>query len=84
MIRARLNVVTLGVRDLPAVRSFYERLGWTSHSDGDEFARFETGGATLTLFSADKAGGRGPRRTAETGWVPRVHDGGRGLDRRGG
>ena len=54
MLEPRLNVVTLGVRDLPLVRSFYERLGWTSHSDGDEFARFETGGATLALFVAEK------------------------------
>lgn len=54
MLEARLNVVTLGVRDLPLVRSFYERLGWTSHSDGDAFTRFDTGGATLALFPAHK------------------------------
>jgi hypothetical protein len=27
-IPARLNILTLGVRDLPKVRSFYEVLGW--------------------------------------------------------
>jgi uncharacterized protein len=52
-IPARLNVVTIGVRDLPAVRSFYEALGWESHSVGDEFARFEIGGAVLALYSLD-------------------------------
>ena len=57
MLDARLNEVTLGVHDLPLVRSFYERLGWVSHSDGDEFARFETGGATLALFLADSLAG---------------------------
>ena len=54
MLEARLNVVTLGVHDVPLVRSFYERLGWTSHSDGDDFARFDTGGATLALFRASR------------------------------
>ena len=49
-VAARLNVVTLGVRDLPRVRSFYEALGWRSRSDGDDFARFEVGGATLALY----------------------------------
>src|SRR5918997_1241943 len=49
----RLNVVTFGVRDLPAMRSFYEALGWESHSAGDEFARFEIGGAVLALYSLD-------------------------------
>ena len=46
-VPARLNVVTFGVRDLPAVRSFYEALGWESRSADDEFARFEIGGAVL-------------------------------------
>jgi catechol 2,3-dioxygenase-like lactoylglutathione lyase family enzyme len=49
----RLNVVTFGVRDLPRVRSFYEELGWESRSAGDEFARFEIGGAVLALYSLD-------------------------------
>ena len=52
-VPARLNVVTLGVRDLPAVRSFYEALGWRSRSVGDDFARFEIGGAVLALYSLD-------------------------------
>lgn len=52
-IPARLNVVTFGVRDLPAVRSFYEALGWKSRSAGDQFARFEIGGAVLALYSLD-------------------------------
>ena len=52
-VPARLNVVTFGVRDLPKVRSFYEALGWESRSAGDEFARFEIGGAVLALYSLD-------------------------------
>jgi hypothetical protein len=41
-VPARLNVVTFGIRDLPAVRNFYEALGWQSHSAGDEWT--ERGG----------------------------------------
>jgi catechol 2,3-dioxygenase-like lactoylglutathione lyase family enzyme len=52
-VPARLNVVTFGVRDLPAVRSFYEALGWESRSADDEFARFEIGGAVLALDPLD-------------------------------
>ena len=52
-VPARLNVVTFGVGDLPAVRNFYEALGWESHSAGDEFVRFEIGGAVLALYPLD-------------------------------
>jgi catechol 2,3-dioxygenase-like lactoylglutathione lyase family enzyme len=51
VVPARLSVVTLGVEDLPRMRGFYGDLGWISHSEGDEFARFEVGGAVLTLYS---------------------------------
>ena len=56
-ISARLNILTLGVRDLPKVRSFYEALGWESRSEGGEFARFQIGGATLALFSLNLLAG---------------------------
>ena len=52
-VPARLNVVTLGVRELPAVRSFYEALGWEPRSDDDDFSRFEIGGAVLALYPLD-------------------------------
>lgn len=45
--------MTFGVRDLQKVRVFYGALGWESLSEGDEFTRFQTGGATLALFSLD-------------------------------
>ena len=66
-VPARLNILTLGVRDLPKVRAFYEALGWESLSEGNEFARFQTGGATLALFSldllAEEANMQPPKRT---------------------
>ena len=62
---ARLNVLTLGVRDLPKVRAFYEALGWESLSEGEEFTRFQTGGATLALFSLGLLAGEANMRPAE-------------------
>src|SRR3712207_3217603 len=70
-IPARLNILTLGVRDLPKVRGFYEALGWESLSEDDEFARFQTGGATLALFSHDLLAGEANMQTsASTGRFP--------------
>ena len=54
MIPPRLNVVTLGARDVPALRAFYERLGWTTNSTGDDFASFPLGGAVLCLYDVRK------------------------------
>jgi catechol 2,3-dioxygenase-like lactoylglutathione lyase family enzyme len=53
MVPARLTVVTLGARDLPALRSFYERLGWALAVDTPEFVAFATQGAVLTLWGLD-------------------------------
>jgi len=70
-VPARLNILTLGVRDLPKVRAFYEALGWQSRSEGDEFARLQTGGATLALFSLDLLAGEANMQTSEsTGRFP--------------
>ncbi len=70
-VPARLNILTLGVRDLPKVRAFYEALGWESLSEGDEFARFQTGGATLALFSLDLLAGEADMQpSASTGRFP--------------
>jgi catechol 2,3-dioxygenase-like lactoylglutathione lyase family enzyme len=52
-IPARLSIVTLGARDLDALVAFYEALGWPARRPDDEFARFDTGGATLTLYRRD-------------------------------
>ena len=54
MIPARLNVVTIGARDVPALRAFYERLGWNTTSPGDDFAAFPLGGAVFTIYDAAK------------------------------
>jgi catechol 2,3-dioxygenase-like lactoylglutathione lyase family enzyme len=53
MVPARLTVVTIGARDLPALRAFYERLGWELAVDTPDFVAFATQGAVLTLWGLD-------------------------------
>jgi predicted lactoylglutathione lyase len=35
-MESRMNLVTLGVRDLAASKAFYEKLGWKPSSAGNE------------------------------------------------
>ena len=49
-VPARITVITLGARDLPALRGFYSGLGWELAIEGDDFCAFSTRGAVLTLF----------------------------------
>ena len=51
----RVSLVTLGVRDLPRARAFYEALGWRSTTDpslGVVF--FQAGGMVLALWGRDE------------------------------
>src|SRR5262252_2259942 len=48
------NIITLGVQNFGAQRSFYRRLGWPLAFDSDDFAVFELRGALLALFPFDK------------------------------
>src|SRR6476646_3764401 len=43
-------MITLGARDLPALRDFYRRLGWPQIIDEDDFAAFDVRGVVLALF----------------------------------
>ena len=50
----RLSMITLGVADVPAARSFYERLGWTvTVTDGD-IVMFQAGSMIVSLWWRDK------------------------------
>jgi predicted lactoylglutathione lyase len=54
MIPARLTVVTLGARDLPSLRAFYEAMGWSCRpGSNDDFTTFELGGVILALYPRD-------------------------------
>lgn len=47
----RITFVTLGARDLPALRRFYGALGWTEAAFSTEsFAAFECGSVRLSLY----------------------------------
>jgi catechol 2,3-dioxygenase-like lactoylglutathione lyase family enzyme len=48
----RLSIVTLGVSDLTASRSFYQRLGWSpsATASNDEIVFFQLGGIVLALY----------------------------------
>jgi catechol 2,3-dioxygenase-like lactoylglutathione lyase family enzyme len=54
MVPARLNVITLGARDLPRLRSFYAALGWELAIEAEDFCAFQLRGALLALFPWDK------------------------------
>jgi uncharacterized protein len=54
MVPARLNVVTLGARDLGRLRNFYTALGWEVAIEAEDFCAFQLRGALLALFPSDK------------------------------
>ena len=48
---ARINLVTLGVRDPARMRAFFRALGWPEWATAtDGYTAYETGGAVLALF----------------------------------
>jgi catechol 2,3-dioxygenase-like lactoylglutathione lyase family enzyme len=50
-IPARITVATIGVYDMPKMRSFYRGLGWQeTKTSSDAFASFKLDGAILALF----------------------------------
>jgi predicted lactoylglutathione lyase len=50
-IPQRLTFVTLGARDLPALRRFYRALGWAENEGATvSFASFDCGSVTLALY----------------------------------
>jgi len=55
-MKPRLNIVTLGVKDLKAARNFYKNaLGWEPTPDSDEnIVFFNHGGIVLGLYPLDK------------------------------
>jgi len=50
-VEQRLSLVTLGVRDLPRARGFYEAMGWrTSAAPDDDVVFFQAGGLIVGLW----------------------------------
>ena len=51
----RVSLITLGVRDLPRARAFYEALGWTTGAaPDDDVVFFQTGGMIVALWGRDE------------------------------
>ncbi len=50
----RVSLITLGVADVSAARSFYERLGWEVGLDVEETVFFQTGASIIALWGRDK------------------------------
>jgi predicted enzyme related to lactoylglutathione lyase len=51
MIPERVSLITIGARNLPKLRSFYKRLGWTETDiSSDNYCVFKTAGVLLSLF----------------------------------
>ena len=69
----RLSIVTLGVRNLPAARVFYDTLGWqvASEDGASEIVCYNLNGMALALFPWDEL--------AEDAQVPPAGEGFRGV-----
>lgn len=63
------NVFTLGVRNLAAMRDFYQNLGWRLVVNDADYAAFELRGSVLALFPVAKlaADGRGQPESGQGG-----------------
>src|SRR5215212_8701687 len=72
----RLSVVTLGVRDLPRSRAFYEALGWkTGAGPDDDVVFFQAGDLVVALWSRESlAEDSGVTDTGGWGGVTLAHN----------
>ena len=50
----RINVITLGVSDVPRSRSFYEKLGWKLTFTDDDIVMFQAGPMIVSLWDRTK------------------------------
>ena len=64
----RLNIITLGVEDVPLAAAFYEKLGWkVSFTDGD-IVMFQSGPMIISLWSRTKLADDSGVRARAGGW----------------
>ena len=49
----RVSLISLGVRDLPRARAFYEQLGWRGQ-EVEETVFFQAGGSVVVLWGREK------------------------------
>jgi uncharacterized protein len=67
----RLSIITLGVRDMANLRSFYRALGWPELSSGDAtWTGYQLGGVLLALFPIqDLTDEAAPGSPHPSGWA---------------
>jgi predicted lactoylglutathione lyase len=53
-VKQSLSLVTLGVADYEAAKTFYEALGWSVTWEAQETAFFQANGVVLTLWGREK------------------------------
>lgn len=55
MVPQRVSLITLGAKDLPSLRAFYQRLQWQeTEISSDQYAVFQTAGVLLSLFPLEE------------------------------
>jgi catechol 2,3-dioxygenase-like lactoylglutathione lyase family enzyme len=72
----RVSLVTLGVRDLPRARAFYEALGWRTNAGPDDgVVFFQAGGMIVALWGrADLAEDSGVQDSGGWGGITLAHN----------
>lgn len=51
MVPERVSLITIGAKNLPELRKFYQKLGWTETDiSSDDYCVFRTAGVLLSLF----------------------------------
>lgn len=55
MVPERVSLITIGARNLPELRRFYQRLGWReTETSSDTYCVFKTAGVLLSLFPMEE------------------------------
>lgn len=70
-MQQRVSVITLGVRDLPRAKAFYDALGWRDEGEPESIVRYNLPGLAFALYPWDAL--------AEDAQVPAPGEGFRGI-----
>ena len=54
LVKQSVSLITLGVSDYPAAKSFYEALGWSVALEIEETAFFQANGVVVVLWAREK------------------------------
>jgi hypothetical protein len=53
MVSQRVSLITIGAKELPKLRSFYQKLGWEeTEISSDNYCVFKTSGVLLSLIAS--------------------------------